>query len=205
MMQNVSQQPHVPSEDERGYYAPVPPPEYQGSENERGYAPVPPSEYQESVGPQGSSQQPLYAPEQPYVPYYQGQQQQSWNQQAYGQWAPGDIGPFEGTAMGMKARTAGLLCYLFGWVGGLVFFLLERDSRFVRFHAVQSILFFGTVSILGWVCSFFPYALVGLGGVVGLIGFIGWIVLMVAAHRGRYYKLPVFGDLAEQLMSRITL
>jgi uncharacterized membrane protein len=40
---------------------------------------------------------------------------------------------------------------------------------------------------------------------VGLVGFIGWIVLMVAAHRGRYYKLPLFGDVAEQLANRITL
>jgi uncharacterized membrane protein len=120
-------------------------------------------------------------------------------------WAPGDVSPFEGTSMGMRARTAGVLCYLFGWVGGLVFFLLERNSRFVRFHATQSILFFGTMSILGWVCSYFPFALFGLGGVVGLVGFIGWIVLMVAAHRGRYYKLPLFGDVAEQLANRITL
>lgn len=102
----------------------------------------------------------------------------------------------------MKARTAGVLCYLFGWVGGLVFLLLERDSHFVRFHAMQSILFFGTMSILGWICSFFPFALFGLGGIVGLVGFIGWIVLMVVAYQGRYYKLPVFGDIAEQLVNR---
>ena len=105
--------------------------------------------------------------------------------------------------MGMKVRTAGLLCYLFGWVGGLVFLLLERDNRFVRFHASQSILFFGSMSILGWITSLFPFAFFGLGGLVGLVGFIGWIVLMVAAHRGRYYKLPLFGTYAEQLANRI--
>jgi uncharacterized membrane protein len=104
--------------------------------------------------------------------------------------------------MGMKARTAGVLCYLFAWVGGLIFLLLERDNRFVRFHAAQSLLFFGTTSVLGWVFSLFPF---GLGGVVGLLGFIGWIVLMVAAHRGRYYRLPLFGDYAEQLASRVML
>lgn len=179
-MQNVSNQPQAPQE------------------NERGYAPQSP-EYYEGTGQQSGYQQ------QPYLPPYQGQQQQYWNQQAYSRWAPGDVSPFERTSMGMKARTAGLLCYLFGWVGGLVFFLLERDNRFVRFHAVQSILFFGTTSILGWICSFFPYGLFGLSGIVGLVGFIGWIVLMVAAHRGRYYKLPLFGDYAEQLAGRVTL
>jgi uncharacterized membrane protein len=178
-MQNVSNQPQAPSE--------------------RGYAPQQPPEYHEGVSPQSGYQQ------QPYTPYYQGQQQQSWNQQAYGGWAPGDVSPFERTSMGMKARTAGLLCYLFAWVGGLVFFLLERDNRFVRFHAVQSILFFGTMSILEWLFSYFPFALFGLGGVVGVVSFIGWIVLMVAAHRGRYYKLPLFGDYAEQLANRMSI
>jgi uncharacterized membrane protein len=140
---------------------------------------------------------------QPYPPEYGSQQQQIWGQQPFVGWAPGDVSPFERTAMGMKARTAGLLCYLFGWVSGLIFLLLERDNRFVRFHAAQSLLFFGAVSILEWFFSYFPFALFGLGGVVGLVGFIGWIVLMVAAHRGRYYKLPLFGDYAEQLASRV--
>jgi uncharacterized membrane protein len=57
----------------------------------------------------------------------------------------------------------------------------------------------------GWIFSYFPFALFGLGGVVGLIGFIGWIVLMVAAHQGRYYKLPLFGDYAEQLANRVSI
>jgi uncharacterized membrane protein len=148
-----------------------------------------------------------HAPQQPLNPFYpefqEAQQQQYWTQQPYV--APGDVSPFEMTSMGMRARTAGVLCYLFAWVGGLVFFLLERQNRFVRFHAAQSLLFFGTMSILGWVCSLFPFALFGLGGVVGLVGFIAWIVLMVAAHRGRYYKLPLFGDYAEQLANRFAL
>ena len=183
-MQNVSNQPQAPSE------------------NERGYAPQQPPENSEGFGPQSGYQQQPYPPGSPYS---QGQQQQYWGQQPYGMWAPGDVSPFERTSMGMKARTAGVLCYLFTWVGGLVFLLLERDNRFVRFHAIQSILFFGTMSILGWIFSYFPFALFGLGGVVGLVSFIGWIVLMVAAHRGRYYKLPLLGDYAEQLAGRVTL
>jgi uncharacterized membrane protein len=177
-MQNVSNEPQAPEEYERGY------------------APQPP-EYEIDSSPQSDDQQ------QPSLPPYPGQQQQQyWYQPWSGTGAPGDVSPFERTSMGMKARTAGVLCYLFAWVGGLVFLLLERDNRFVRFHAAQSILFFGTTSILGWIFSFFPFGLFGLGGIVGLVGFIGWIVLMVAAHRGRYYKLPVFGEYAEQLASR---
>lgn len=172
-------------------------------DEERGDGPQQPPAYYEGNGP--GYQQPAYGPPHlnPFYPDFQeAQRRQYWYSQPYS--APGDVSPFEMTAMGLKARTAGLLCYLFAWVGGLVFFLLERDSRFVRFHAAQSMLFFGTMGILGWVCSFFPLGLFGLGGVVGLVGFIGWIVLMVAAHRGRYYKLPLFGDMAEQLANRIT-
>ena len=176
-MQNVSNQPQTPRESERGY------------------APQQSLEYPEGYSPQGGYRQQPYPPGHSYPPPYQ-------DQQPYGSWMPGEVSPFERTSMGIKARTAGVLCYLFSWVGGLIFFLLERDNRFVRFHAVQSILFFGALSIVEWFFSYFPFAFFGLGGIVGLLGFVGWIVLMVAAHRGRYYKLPLFGDLAEQVVSR---
>jgi uncharacterized membrane protein len=150
--------------------------------------------YQQNTPP-GSYQQ--YG----YQPYSQGPQQYG-DQQPYGAPQMGDVGPFDRTSLGMRARTAGLLCYLFGWVTGLVFFLLERESRFVRFHAMQSILFFGTLSILEEVFSHLPF-FGPLGGALGLVMFIGWIVLMVKANRGQYYKLPLFGDLADRLIGQI--
>ncbi len=114
----------------------------------------------------------------------------------------GDAGPYENTSLDMRARTAGWLCYLFGWVTGLIFFLLERENRFVRFHAMQSILFFGILNILEWVFSNLPF-FGPIGGAIGLVMFIGWIVMMVKAHWGEYYKLPLFGDLAERLIGQI--
>lgn len=176
------------------------------SDEERGYTPQHPPEYYREIDTSGGYQQPDYEPPHtnPFYPdFQQAQRQQHWPRQPYT--APEDISLFEMTSMGMRARTAGLLCYLFFWVGGLIFLLLEPRNRFVRFHAAQSLLFFGAMSILGWICSSFPFALFGLGGIVGLASFIAWIVLMVAAHRGRYYKLPLFGDLAERLMNRVTL
>ena len=138
-----------------------------------------------------------------YQSYSQDQQQYGYQQQQ--QYSPqyaGDAGPYEATSLGMKARTAGLLCYLFGWVSGLIFFLLEKKNHFVRFHAMQSLLFFGILGILEWVFSnllfFSP-----IGWALGLVMFIGWIVMMVKAHRGEYYKLPLFGDLAERLIGQI--
>ena len=151
-----------------------------------GYQPyMPPGSYQQYGNPPSS----------------QGPQQYGY-QQPYGAPQMGDVGPFDRIGLGMKARTAGLLCYLFGWVTGLIFFLLERESRFVRFHAMQSILFFGSLSILQWVFSHLPF-FGPIGGALGVVMFIGWIVMMVKAHRGQYYKLPLFGDLADRLIDQI--
>ena len=115
----------------------------------------------------------------------------------------------------MRARTAGWLSYLFGWVTGLIFFLLEKENRFVRFHAMQSILFFGAISILEAIVRFFEglsnYTLIhvyGIGvfsSVLGLVSFICWIVLIVRASKGVYYKLPVIGDYAERIINQVHL
>ncbi len=138
--------------------------------------------------------------QQPFV--YGGYQQPHGYQQPYSGLAPGDVSPFEMTSMGMKACTAGWLSYLFGWVTGLIFFLLEKENRFVRFHAMQSLLFFGTISILETVFNYIPY-FGFVSAALGLVSFVCWIVLMVAAHRGRYFKLPVIGDYAEKWANSI--
>jgi uncharacterized membrane protein len=181
----------------------------QASDNEnRGYAPQLAPEYPSVEGdsPQSGYQQQEYPSEQPYPPYYQSQQQQEYYSQSppYTSTA-GDVNPLERTSMGLKVRTAGVLCYLFTWIGGVVFLFLEPNNRFVRFHAMQSILFFGTLSILEWVSNFFPFGLFGTGAILGLVSFIGWIVLMVAAYRGRYYKLPIIGDYAEKLLNQVKI
>ena len=138
-----------------------------------------------------------------YQPYSPGQQYGYQQQQQYSPQYAGDAGPYDATSLGMRARTAGLLCYLFGWVSGLIFFLLERENRFVRFHAMQSLLFFGILSVLEGVFSYMPFFFAPIGGAIGFVMFIGWIVMMVKAHRGEYYKLPLFGDLAERLIGQI--
>ncbi len=168
---------------------------------------IPPGAYQQGLPPEQGGYQQYVPPggyqQYGYQPYSQGPQQYGY-QPPYGAPQMGDVGPFDRISLGMRARTAGLLCYLFGWVSGLIFFLLERESRFVRFHAMQSILFFGVLSILEWVFSNLPF-FGAIGSALGLVMFIGWIVMMVKAHRGQYYKLPLFGDLAERLIGQIKL
>jgi len=146
--------------------------------------------------------------------YQQGTQQYKyWQQQPYGVTSCCDVGPYELTPISIRARTAGWLCYLFGWVTGLIFFLLEKENRFVRFHAMQSILFFGGISILEGIIRFFEmlsnytfmhvYGVGLFSSVLGLVSLIMWMVLMVRASKGMYYKLPFIGDFADKLINQI--
>ena len=99
--------------------------------------------------------------------------------------------------MGMRASAAGWLSYLGGWVTGLIFLLLKRENRFVRFHSMQSLIFFGAMSMVTTEFSHIPlFGFIGAG--LGFVSFICWIVLIVKAARGRYYKLPIIGEYAEK-------
>jgi len=115
------------------------------------------------------------------------------------------------TSTGLKENIAGLLCYLVGWVTGLIFLLLEQDNRFVRFHALQSIVVFGTITVISIVLSILTalsMAISPLGIINAVLGIIStliwlfalalWIVLMVKAYQGETFELPWAGDIAKR-------
>ena len=101
---------------------------------------------------------------------------------------------------GLEPNVAGLLCYLFGWISGLIFFLIEKDD-FVRFHAMQSIITFGAITVLSIIFGIL-FLVPFVGAILGAILWIGtiilWILLMVKAYQGERFKLPIVGDLAEK-------
>jgi uncharacterized membrane protein len=120
------------------------------------------------------------------------------------------------SSTGLDENVAALLSYVFGWISGLIFFLIEKDSRLVRFHAMQSILFnvlIGVVAFVLWIIVFIlmlilsqvSNALSGLFGIlitlvwllfsVGIL--IGWVLCLVKAFQGQYFKLPIIGSFAE--------
>jgi uncharacterized membrane protein len=106
------------------------------------------------------------------------------------------------TETGLEPNVAGLLCYALGWVTGLVFLFMEKKDKFVRFHAIQSIIVFGAVNVVCvilWVFTMIPFIWVFflvLNYIVGVFAFILWIVLMLKAYQGAKYKLPIAGDIA---------
>ncbi|MBM3154931.1 MAG: DUF4870 domain-containing protein [Chloroflexi bacterium] len=102
------------------------------------------------------------------------------------------------SSTGLEENIAGLLCYVLGWVTGLIFFLIEKDSKFVRFHAMQSIIVFGVLCVAGIIIGWIPIIGQVIGGLISLLALVLWIILMVKAYQGEKFKLPWAGDLAEK-------
>jgi len=100
------------------------------------------------------------------------------------------------TSTGLDENVAGLLCYVLGWISGLVFFLIEKKNKFVRFHALQSIIVFGVLNlaliVLGWI----PIIGWVIAWIIWVLMIVLWILLMVKAYQGEKFKLPWAGNLA---------
>ncbi|MCZ2257422.1 DUF4870 domain-containing protein [Sporosarcina sp. G11-34] len=102
------------------------------------------------------------------------------------------------TISGLDENLAALLCYIFSIVTGVVFLVIEKENKFIRFHALQAIFLFIFVF--------------GLGIILGYIPLIGWLIsllispiifflsvfLMYQAYQGKMFKLPIIGDMAEK-------
>lgn len=125
------------------------------------------------------------------------------------------------SSTGLDENIAALLSYVFGWVSGLIFFLIEKDSRLVRFHAMQSLLFNVLVAIVAfalWIVLFVVFMIAGqisdvlvplLGlasllvwGVFLLVVVAGFILCLVKAFQSQYFKLPVIGNFAEKFSAK---
>jgi len=102
------------------------------------------------------------------------------------------------TSIGMQPNMAGLLCYFLGWITGLVFYLVEKKNKFVRFHAMQSLIVFGSLAIINIVLLVIPALGILLSILLSLLSLVLWILLMIKAYQGEYFKLPIAGDIAEK-------
>lgn len=102
------------------------------------------------------------------------------------------------SSTGLRSNVGGLLCYLLGFITGIIFFLIEKQDKFVRFHAMQSIIVFGAFFVINWVLAFIPVVNLFITPLISLISLILWILLMIKAYQGEKFKLPVAGDIAER-------
>ena len=101
------------------------------------------------------------------------------------------------TSTGLSENVAGCLCYLGWWISGVIFILLEPSNRFIRFHAMQSVITFGVLTVVGIVFSSIP-VLRWFAWIFWVLGLIAWIIGMVKAYQGQTMKFPWVGNIAEK-------
>ncbi|MFH0826805.1 MAG: DUF4870 domain-containing protein [Candidatus Omnitrophota bacterium] len=102
------------------------------------------------------------------------------------------------TSSGLQPNLAALLCYLAGFITGIIFYIIEKENKFVRFHAMQSILTFGGLFVLQMILAFIPILGWILIPVISIASLILWIVLMIKAYQGEEFKLPLVADIAKK-------
>ena len=97
------------------------------------------------------------------------------------------------SSTGLDENVAGFICYLFGFITGIVFLVVEKESRFVKFHAMQS-----TITFLGlFVIILLFGGIPVIGSLIVIFSLILWLVLMIKALQGKRYLLPIVGKMAE--------
>ena len=102
------------------------------------------------------------------------------------------------TATGLKENVACVLCYVLGWLTGIVFLIIEPENKTIKFHAYQSILVFASLHVVIMIFAWIPILGWIIATLVGIAAFIAWIALMVLASQEKKYKMPIAGDLAEK-------
>ncbi len=111
---------------------------------------------------------------------------------------------------GLDENVAGLLCYVLGWITGLIFFLIDKRP-FVRFHAAQSIglsigLFavYLVIGVLFTMLHFMSMGFLALAiyPLLGLLVFALWIFMMYKAYQHEKFMLPIIGPIAANMAGK---
>lgn len=104
------------------------------------------------------------------------------------------------SGMDENSRMSAALSYLFGWVTGVIFLLIESKNTYVRMHAAQSVVFFGILSLLGFVPVVNMFV-----ALLTPVWIIFWIVFMVKAYRGERFMLPIIGDVSARVENALKM
>lgn len=112
------------------------------------------------------------------------------------------MSPFK-SSTGLPDNVAATLCYLFAFIGGIAFLAVEKRSRFVLFHSLQSVLAFGVVMIAHVLSGFIPLIGPLIAGLVSIVTVVMWVVLLFTSLQGKWFKLPWIGDIAERQLRHL--
>ncbi|MHB8755612.1 MAG: DUF4870 domain-containing protein [Candidatus Acidiferrales bacterium] len=125
-------------------------------------------------------------------------------------------GPMSPVETGLSEKVAGLLCYVLGWITGLIFLLIDKRP-FVRFHAAQSLVTFGALNIVSIVLTMlfigggvfggaFSWSAFGFWAAIrslfDLVALVAWIVGMIKAYQHERFRFPIAADIADQIAGK---
>jgi uncharacterized membrane protein len=116
--------------------------------------------------------------------------------------------PVAVTTEGLAENVAGLLCYVLGWLTGIIFLLIDKRP-FVKFHAAQSIVVFGGLTVIR-IALIFMHGMMGAGVIgwgflgmigllLGLVGLVLWVLLMIKAYQHELFRVPIAADIADNI------
>lgn len=107
------------------------------------------------------------------------------------------------SSTGLEVRIAAMLCYALGFITGLIFLAVEKDSRFVKFHAMQSTLLFASLFIMNVVFSFIPLIGWFFNLLLTPLALVCWIACMLLALQEKKFLVPIIGPIAERESNRL--
>ncbi len=101
------------------------------------------------------------------------------------------------SSTGLDENVAAFFCYLLGFITGIVFLVVEKDSLFVKFHAKQSTITFLGLFVLSLIVGWIPILNIILVPIIWIVSLVLWLLLMIKALRGERYPLPIVGKMIE--------
>lgn len=114
------------------------------------------------------------------------------------------LDPIGKSSTGMEENIAALIAVLVAPVTSVIFFLLEKDSKFVKFHAMQSGII-GAIYLALWILKAVPVIGFITGILVFLLSlpvFVLWVILLIKAFNGEWLILPIVGNIAMEQVEK---
>jgi len=112
------------------------------------------------------------------------------------------------SSFGFKQNIVAFLSYLFGFISGLIIFLLEKENKFVKFHALQSTITFLLITVVNIILGglsaipFIGFLFKILLSIVGLISLVLWIVGLIFSIKNEIFKFPIIGDVVYVFLNK---
>lgn len=110
------------------------------------------------------------------------------------------------SSTGLDPKVAVLLAYLFSWLGGLIFFLIEKENKFVKWNALQALILgiiqIASIIVISFILGLIPY--IGwfffswVGWLIAVVAWIFGIIAIVMGFQGKSFRIPIASVLTDK-------